>query len=206
MVSIGTLAWKILRRKLIVSTSPYAVTDNTELILMRDGLDLLLPKLAKALANLRRFALQWKDTATLGYTHYQPAQMITVGRRAAQWAQDLLMDLEDVEHVRKGLKFRGAQGTTGTQASFLELFAGDGDKIDLLNKMLCDLTGFPSCYSVSTQTYTRKVDLRVANALGALGATVQRITTDIRHLANMVSSLYDHCSRLLGGSGCLGCI
>lgn len=162
------------------------VTDNTELILMRDGLDLLLPKLAKALDNLRRFALQWRDTPTLGYTHYQPAQMITVGKRAAQWAQELLMDLEDIEHVRNGLLFRGAQGTTGTQASFMELFHGDGDKIDRLNEMLCERTGFPGCYPVSTQTYTRKVDLRVANALAGLGATVQRITTDIRHLANMV--------------------
>ncbi|EPQ62463.1 Bgt-4967-2 [Blumeria graminis f. sp. tritici] len=119
---------------------------------------------------------------TLGYTHYQPAQLITVGRRAAQWVQDLVMDLEDIEKVRADLRFRGAQGTTGTQASFLEIFQ-DGAKVDQLNTILCEKAGFPRCYSISTQTYSRKVDLRVANALSALGATVQKIASDIRHLA-----------------------
>ncbi|KAI0887935.1 adenylosuccinate lyase [Annulohypoxylon maeteangense] len=166
------------------ATSCY-VTDNTELILIRDAMDLLLPKLAKVISNLSNFAQQWKDEPTLGYTHYQPAQLITVGKRAAQWIQELVMDLEDIEHVRKELQFRGGQGTTGTQASFLELFGGDESKVDQLNVLLCKKAGFPSCYSISTQTYTRKVDLRVANAIAGLGATAQRITSDIRHLANL---------------------
>ncbi|OTA62403.1 adenylosuccinate lyase [Hypoxylon sp. EC38] len=161
------------------------VTDNTELILMRDAMDLLLPKLAKVISNLSNFAQQWRDEPTLGYTHYQPAQMITVGKRAAQWIQELVMDLEDIEHVRKELQFRGGQGTTGTQASFLELFKGDEAKVDELNVLLCKKAGFPGCYSISTQTYTRKVDLRIANAIAGLGATAQRITSDIRHLANL---------------------
>ncbi|XDG05812.1 hypothetical protein ABKA04_005427 [Annulohypoxylon sp. FPYF3050] len=179
------------------ATSCY-VTDNTELILIREAMDLLLPKLAKVIKyvtrrmilaaypiNLSNFAKQWKDEPTLGYTHYQPAQLITVGKRAAQWIQELVMDLEDIEHVRKELQFRGGQGTTGTQASFLELFGGDESKVDQLNVLLCKKAGFPGCYSISTQTYTRKVDLRVANAIAGLGATAQRITSDIRHLANL---------------------
>ncbi|KAF2830879.1 Adenylosuccinate lyase [Ophiobolus disseminans] len=164
------------------ATSCY-VTDNAELILMRDAMDMLLPKLAKVLSNLSAFALQWKSLPTLAYTHLQPAQLITVGKRAAQWAQDLLFDLEAIEHVRNGLQFRGAQGTTGTQASFLEVFANDTAKCDALNDLLCKKTGFPACYPVSTQTYTRKVDLLIANAICGLGATAQKITGDIRHLA-----------------------
>lgn len=164
------------------ATSCY-VTDNAELILMRDAMDLLLPKLAKVISNLSAFALRWKAEPTLAYTHLQPAQLITVGKRAAQWAQDLLFDLEAIEHVREGLQFRGAQGTTGTQASFLEIFNGDSAKCDALNDLLCKKAGFPSCYAVSTQTYTRKVDLIVANAITGLGATAQKIAGDIRHLA-----------------------
>ena len=164
------------------ATSCY-VTDNAELLLMRSALDLLLPKLAKVLHNLSAFALQWKSEPTLAYTHLQPAQLITVGKRAAQWAQDLLFDLEAIEHVRANLCFRGAQGTTGTQASFLEIFANDSAKCDALNDLLCKKTGFPAVYPVSTQTYTRKVDLIIANAIAGLGATAQKITGDIRHLA-----------------------
>ncbi|CAD6500312.1 BgTH12-07490 [Blumeria graminis f. sp. triticale] len=163
------------------ATSCY-VTDNADLIFLRDGLDLLRPKLAVVIHKLCQFAIEYKDMPTLGYTHYQPAQLITVGRRAAQWVQDLVMDLEDIEKVRADLRFRGAQGTTGTQASFLEIFQ-DGAKVDQLNTILCEKAGFPRCYSISTQTYSRKVDLRVANALSALGATVQKIASDIRHLA-----------------------
>ncbi|KAF1833733.1 Adenylosuccinate lyase [Decorospora gaudefroyi] len=164
------------------ATSCY-VTDNAELLLMRDGLNLLLPKLAKVIANLSQFAMQWRNEPTLAYTHLQPAQLITVGKRAAQWAQDLLFDLEAIEHVRSGLQFRGAQGTTGTQASFLEIFSGDSKKCDALNELLCQKTGFPSCYPISTQTYTRKVDLLIANAIAGLAASAQKITGDIRHLA-----------------------
>ncbi|KAF4332552.1 adenylosuccinate lyase [Fusarium beomiforme] len=165
------------------ATSCY-VTDNAELILMRDAIDLLLPRLAKVINNLSRLAMEWKATPTLAYTHLQPAQLITVGKRFAQWAQDLVMDLEEIEHVRSRLKLRGAQGTTGTAASFLEIFNGDGSKCDQLNELLCKKAGFASCYDVSTQTYTRKVDLAVANAICGLGATAQKITGDIRHLAN----------------------
>jgi adenylosuccinate lyase len=150
---------------------------------MRSGLDLLLPKLAKVISNLSKFALKWKTEPTLAYTHLQPAQLITVGKRAAQWAQDLLFDLEAIEHVRAGLQFRGAQGTTGTQASFLEIFNGDAKKCDQINELLCKKTGFPSCYAISTQTYTRKVDLMISNAISGLGASAQKITGDIRHLA-----------------------
>ncbi|KAH7328618.1 adenylosuccinate lyase [Stachybotrys elegans] len=160
------------------------VTDNTELILMRDAMDLLLPRLAKVISNLCKLAMEWKGTPTLAYTHLQPAQLITVGKRAAQWAQDLVFDLESIEHVRNGLLLRGAQGTTGTQASFLEIFGGDGSKCDQLNALLCKKTDFPACYDVSTQTYTRKVDLLVANAICGLGATAQKIAGDIRHLAS----------------------
>jgi adenylosuccinate lyase len=151
----------------------------------RDAMDLIIPKLAKVIANLAAFADKHKAVPTLGFTHYQPAQLITVGKRAAQWAQQLMMDLEDIEHVRKELKFRGAQGTTGTHASFLEIFQGDGSKVDRLNDLLCSKAGFPACYDISTQTYTRKVDLRVANAICGLGASVQQICADIRHLANL---------------------
>ncbi|KAI4252592.1 MAG: hypothetical protein L6R42_007900 [Xanthoria sp. 1 TBL-2021] len=163
------------------ATSCY-VTDNTELILMRDAMDLLLPKLAKVIFNLANFAVEWKGEPCLAYTHLQPAQLITVGKRAAQWAQDLMFDLENIADVRKGLKFRGAQGTTGTQASFLEIF-NDAAKCDALNELLSKKAGFSECYDISTQTYSRKVDLIIANAIAGLGATSQKICGDIRHLA-----------------------
>lgn len=166
------------------ATSCY-VTDNADLIFLRDALNLILPKLATIIDKLCKFSVEYKDMPTLGYTHYQAAQLITVGRRAAQWVQDLTMDLQDIERVRDDLRFRGAQGTTGTQASFMEIFHGDGEKIDKLNEILCKKAGFPSCYSISTQTYSRKVDQRVANAMSGLGTTVQKITGDIRHLANL---------------------
>ncbi|KAG6063850.1 hypothetical protein E4U32_000819 [Claviceps aff. humidiphila group G2b] len=165
------------------STSCF-VTDNTELILMRDALDILLNKLAKVISNLAAFANQWKSEPTLAYTHFQSAQPITVGRRAAQWAQDLMMDLEAIEAVRSRLRFRGAQGTTGTQASFLEIFQGDHTKCDRLNELLCQKFGFPACYDISTQTYTRKVDLIVANAVAGLAASAHKICSDIRLLAS----------------------
>ncbi|OAA63841.1 Adenylosuccinate lyase [Cordyceps fumosorosea ARSEF 2679] len=165
------------------ATSCY-VTDNAELLLMKDALDLLTKKLAKVISNLSAFALKWKAEPTLAYTHLQAAQLITVGKRAAQWAQDLMLDLQSIEQARDGLRFRGAQGTTGTQASFLEVFQGDAAKCDELNVLLCKKFGFPSCYDVSTQTYTRKVDLLVANAVAGLGSSAQKITGDIRHLAH----------------------
>lgn len=153
------------------------MTDNADLIFMRDALALILPKLAKVIHNLSSFALQFKDLPTLGFTHYQAAQPISLGRRAAQWAQDLAMDLDDIEAAQAGLRLRGAQGTTGTQASFLEIFHGDTTKIDRLNEMLCEKAGFPACYDISTQTYSRKVDLRIANALSSFGASATHIAT-----------------------------
>ncbi|GAO13506.1 hypothetical protein UVI_02016170 [Ustilaginoidea virens] len=164
------------------STSCF-VTDNTELILMRDALDILRNKLAKVISNLATFANQWKSEPTLAYTHFQSAQPITVGRRAvaAQWAQDLMMDLEALEAVRSGLKFRGAQGTTGTQASFLEIFQGDHAKCDKLNELLCEKFGFPACY---VSCHFQRVDLIVANAVAGLGASAHKICSDIRLLAS----------------------
>ncbi|TGJ83942.1 hypothetical protein E0Z10_g4811 [Xylaria hypoxylon] len=150
------------------------VTDNAELVIMRDALDILLNKLAKVIWNLSNFALKWKEEPTLAYTHLQPAQLITVGKRAAQWIQDLMFDLRAIEQVRSDLKFRGAQ----------EIFQGDTSKCDQLNALLCTKLGFPSCYDISTQTYTRKVDLIIANAISGLGATAQKMCGDIRHLAN----------------------
>lgn len=167
-----------------MGTDCSVLIDNADLIFQRDALDLILPKMATVIHRLSQFALRYKDLPTLGFTHYQAAQLITVGRRAAQWVQDLIMDLRDVERVRADILFRGAQGTTGTQASFMEIFKGDGDKIDRLNELLCKKAGFPRCYPISTQTYTRKVDLAIANAVCSFGDTVQRITSDIRHLAS----------------------
>ncbi|KAK8121997.1 hypothetical protein PG984_010667 [Apiospora sp. TS-2023a] len=159
------------------------VTDNTDLILMRDALGMLAKKLAKVISNLSSFALKWKDEPTLGRTHIQPAQLVTVGKRAAHWAQDLMLDLHSIERVRSELKFRGAQGTTGTQASFLEIFQGDSAKCDKLNELLCEKFGFPACYDLSSQTYTRKVDVIIANAVTGIGTSVQKIAGDIRLLA-----------------------
>ncbi|KAF4125824.1 adenylosuccinate lyase [Geosmithia morbida] len=158
------------------------VTDNTELILVREAMDLIAKKIAKVIHNLSAFAVKWKAEPTLAYTHLQAAQLITVGKRAAQWVLDLMLDLHAIEQVSRELKFRGAQGTTGTQASFLSIFEGDAAKCDRLNDLLCAKFGFPSCYEVSTQTYTRKVDLIIANAVAGLGSTAQKITGDIRHL------------------------
>ena len=128
---------------------------------MKQGLDLILPKLAKVIANLSQFAMQHKDLPTLGYTHHQVAQPITVGKRAAQWTQDLLMDLEDAELVQAALLLRGAQGTTGTQASFLEIFHGDGEKIDQLNTKLCEVSGRGSlCQAVLSPFLAPPIDWR----------------------------------------------
>ncbi|KAI8633966.1 L-Aspartase-like protein [Xylariaceae sp. FL1651] len=160
------------------------VTDNAELIMMQEALDMLTKKISKVISNLKAFSLQWKAEPTLAYTHLQSAQPITVGRRSAQWLQDLTFDLEALEAVRKNLKFRGAQGTTGSQASFLEIFQGDHAKCDKLNELLCKKFGFSACYDISTQTYSRKVDLLVAQAVAGLGATAHKIGNDIRLLSN----------------------
>lgn len=164
------------------ATSCYC-TDNADLIFLRKGLDLLLPKLATVIHKLSEFALQNKDLAALGYTHYQPAQLTTVGKRACLWIQDLLFDLRNITRARDDLGFRGVKGTTGTQASFLAIFNGDHDKVEELDRLVTELAGFPYAYTIASQTYSRKIDVDVVNALSSFGTTCHRIGGDIRHLA-----------------------
>ncbi|GJQ81808.1 hypothetical protein Trydic_g349 [Trypoxylus dichotomus] len=161
------------------------VGDNTDLIIIKDGLNLLLPRLAAVIQNLAQFAEQYRSLPTLGFTHLQPAQLTTVGKRACLWIQDLLMDERDLRRARDDLKFRGAKGTTGTQASFLQLFNGDGSKVAKLDRLVAKLSGFESIYPVTGQTYSRKVDVQVVGALSSLGSTVHKMCSDIRLLASM---------------------
>lgn len=165
------------------ATSCY-VGDNTDLMIMRDALDLLLPRLAGVVRSLGDFALRHRSLPTLGYTHLQPAQLTTVGKRATLWMSDLLMDERALRRARDDLRFRGAKGTTGTQASFLQLFAGDGEKVKRLDKRVAELAGFNRCYAVTGQTYSRKVDLEIVSALASLGSTVHKMCSDIRLLAS----------------------
>ncbi|KIW45556.1 adenylosuccinate lyase [Exophiala oligosperma] len=166
------------------ATSCY-VTDNADLIFLRDGLSLLLPKIARCIKKLSDFAVQYKDLPCLGFTHGQPAQPITVGRRATQWIESLLMDLRNIERARSDLRFRGVKGTTGTQASFLELFHGNHAKVKALDELVTKKAGFSKRSIVSVQTYNRKIDFDVANVLASFGTTCEHIGTDIRHLAMM---------------------
>ncbi len=161
------------------------VGDNTDLLVLRDALDVVLPKLAAVIAQLAAFAEQWADQPTLGFTHFQPAQVTTVGKRACLWIQELLLDLDALQHVRAGLRFRGAKGTTGTQASYLALFDGDAAKVESLDAKLADAFGFDDRYMVTGQTYPRKVDHQVVAALGSFGATAHKLATDVRLLANL---------------------
>jgi adenylosuccinate lyase len=158
------------------------VTDNADLILYRDALLHLRKELQAVLANLARFAERWKDTPTLGYTHYQPAQPVTVGKRATLWMQDFLSDLEELDFVLSQIKFLGCRGTTGTEASFLELFGGDVEKIDEMNRALAEAFGFSECYPVCGQTYPRKLDSRILNVLSSIAQSAYRMATDIRLL------------------------
>ena len=164
------------------ATSPYC-TDNGDLLAMRRGLDLLLPSLARVIASLVAFAKDYKGLACLGYTHGQPAQPTTVGKRACLWIQDLLMDLRNLERARADLRFRGAKGTTGTQASFLQIFRNDHEKVEQLDELITQKAGFESVFTVTSQTYSRKVDVDIVNTLGSFGATCERVGGDIRHLA-----------------------
>ncbi|EDO44892.1 predicted protein [Nematostella vectensis] len=165
------------------ATSCY-VGDNTDLIVMRDAFDIILPKLARCIQRLANFADEYKSLPTLGFTHYQPAQLTTVGKRACLWISDLLMDLRNVTRARDDLRFRGVKGTTGTQASFLSLFDGDHGKVERLDELVTEMAGFKLTYIVTGQTYSRKVDLDCLAALSSLGASVHKICTDIRLLAN----------------------
>lgn len=160
------------------------VGDNTDLIILRDGLDLLLPKIAGVVYSLSQFADQYKDMPTLGFTHLQPAQLTTVGKRATLWISDLLMDERALRRCREDLRARGVKGTTGTQASFLQLFNGDSSKVKQLDNMVGKLAGFDKVYAVTGQTYSRKVDIEIVSALASLGATVHKMCTDIRILAS----------------------
>ncbi|XP_031567109.1 adenylosuccinate lyase-like [Actinia tenebrosa] len=166
------------------ATSCY-VGDNTDLIVIRDAFDILLPKLARCIKRLSNFAEQNKALPTLGFTHYQPAQLTTVGKRACLWISDLLMDLRNIQRAKDDLRFRGVKGTTGTQASFLSLFDGDHEKVEKLDMLVTSMAGFKSAYIVTGQTYSRKVDLDCLSALSSLGASVHKICTDIRLLANL---------------------
>ena len=166
------------------ATSQYVV-DNADLIIMRDAMKLLASRLANAIDSLAGFAEQWKDLPTLGYTHYQPAQLTTVGKRATLWAQDFVLDLEELEHRINTLRFRGVKGTTGTQASFLSLFDGDHEKCDRLDRMVTQRFGFAESYTVTGQTYPRKVDAQVVASLGGIAASVHKFANDVRLLAGM---------------------
>ena len=163
------------------ATSCY-VGDNTDIIIMKEALDLVRRKLTGVIDLLAKFADQYKDLPTLAYTHYQPAQPTTVGKRATLWINEFMMDLEDLEYVSSTLKLLGCKGTTGTQASFMELFGGDDEKIDQIDTKIAEKMGFQSCYPVSGQTYSRKVDTRVMNVLASIAESAHKMATDIRLL------------------------
>ncbi len=156
------------------ATSCY-VGDNTDIIVMNEALKLVKKKLVNVIAELAKFADTYKDQPTLAFTHFQPAQPTTVGKRATLWMQEFLMDLEDLEYVQSTLKLLGSKGTTGTQASFLELFEGDQETIDKIDPMIAEKMGFKNCYPVSGQTYSRKVDTRVLNVLAGIAASAHEI-------------------------------
>lgn len=165
------------------ATSCY-VTDNADLILIRESLADVCGKLASAIDALGKFATTWRAEPTLGFTHFQPAQLVTVGKRATLWCYDLVMDLQELESRRDGLKFRGAKGTTGTQASFLALFRGDHEKVRQLDRLVAKKAGFDDVYPVTGQTYSRKVDAFVLDALAGLGQSLHKWGTDLRLLAH----------------------
>ncbi len=165
------------------ATSCY-VGDNTDLIIMREGLRLLRGQLVGVLGELAAFAREWKDLPTLGFTHFQPAQATTVGKRACLWIQDLVHDLDDLEQVESQIRFRGVKGTTGTQASFLELFEGDHEKVRKLDEMVTAKMGFERTFGVTGQTYPRKLDFRVLQVLSSICQSAHKFATDLRLLAN----------------------
>ena len=163
------------------ATSCY-VTDNADLIIYRDALKYVREEVKSLMVNISEFAVKYKDLPTLGYTHYQPAQPVTVGKRATLWLQDLETDLNEIDFAIKNIKFLGSRGTTGTEASFMDLFEGDAEKIDLMNRMIADSFGFDECFSVSGQTYPRKTDVRIMNALSSVAQSCYRMAQDIRLL------------------------
>ena len=166
------------------ATSCY-VGDNTDIILMSEALKLVRKKLLNVIAELAKFADKYKAQPTLAFTHFQPAQPTTVGKRASLWLQEFLMDLEDLDYVCGSLKLLGSKGTTGTQASFLELFEGDQETIDKIDPMIAEKMGFKDCYPVSGQTYSRKVDTRVMNVVAGIAASAHKMSNDIRLLQHL---------------------
>ena len=166
------------------ATSCY-VGDNTDIIVMTEALKIVRKKLVNVIAQLSAFAKKYESQPTLAFTHFQPAQPTTVGKRATLWAQEFLMDLEDLEYVLGGMKLLGSKGTTGTQASFLELFDGDQETIDKIDPMIAKKMGFKECYPVSGQTYSRKVDTRVINVLAGIAASAHKFSNDIRLLQHL---------------------
>ncbi|MEM8709320.1 MAG: adenylosuccinate lyase [Planctomycetota bacterium] len=165
------------------ATSCY-VGDNTDLIVMREGLRLLRAQLVSTIEALAKFAREWKDLPTLGFTHFQPAQATTVGKRACLWIQDLVHDLDDLRQVETQIRFRGVKGTTGTQASFLELFNGDHAKVRALDEKVTSRMGFERTFGVTGQTYPRKLDYRVLQVLSSICQSAHKFATDLRLLAN----------------------
>ena len=166
------------------ATSCY-VGDNTDIIVMSEALEIVRKKLINVIAELAKFANNYKNQPTLAFTHFQPAQPTTDGKRATLWMQEFLMDLQDLEYVKSTLKLLGSKGTTGTQASFLELFDGDQEKIDQIDPMIAKKLGFEACYPVSGQTYSRKVDTRVLNVLAGIAASAHKFSNDIRLLQHL---------------------
>lgn len=166
------------------ATSCY-VGDNTDIIIMHEGLRLLKKKLVVVISKLSEFAQKYKDLPTLGFTHFQPAQLVTVGKRATLWIQDLTMDIEEMDFVLSNMKLLGSKGTTGTQASFLSLFEGDNEKVKNLDKLIAQKMGYDKVFAVSGQTYTRKLDSRILNLLGSIAQSAYKFSNDMRLLQNM---------------------
>ena len=176
------------------------VTDNAELVQMRAGLALLVRKLAALVRHLRSFALRWRDLPTVGYTHFQPAQFTTVGKRATLWLQDFLMDLIELERVTSTLRFRGVKGTTGTQDSFLKLFDGDGEKVQALDRLVAERMGFERRFAVTGQTYPRKQDTQVVHAVAGIAESAGRFSSDLRLLCHLREIEEPFGSRQVGSS------
>ena len=166
------------------ATSCY-VGDNTDVIIMRDALLLIKKKIVAVLNNLKRFALEYKDMPTLGFTHFQPAQLTTVGKRATLWMQDLVMDMENIDFLLSTLKLRGVKGTTGTQASFMNLFEGDEEKVKALDKIVAEKMGFKKSFGVTGQTYPRKLDSIILNTLSEIAQSAYKFSNDLRLLQSM---------------------
>ncbi len=166
------------------ATSCY-VGDNTDIIVMTEALKLVRKKLINVISELSKFAMNYKDLPTLAFTHFQPAQPTTVGKRATLWLQDLYMDLQDIDYIIEGQKLLGSKGTTGTQASFLELFNGDHETVRKIDKIIAEKMGFEGCYPVSGQTYSRKVDSRILNVLSGIAQSAHKFSNDIRLLQHL---------------------